>query len=135
LQDLTIAKYFKHYFEIAKWYDLSDHKAVFGTKIPEIALSNPLLFSAIIALAAIHLSRTSLPTARNAAEHYHACCVTDLIQLDRDDEVIDTGVPLAATCLLRSYEILAGKLSIGASCYSPSWCGPHPVRPCSSAHQ
>ncbi len=104
-----IARYFYHYItELAPWYDLSDESLHFGTTVAEFALDNRLLFSAIIALSAIHVANTTAGTARAAAEFYHGCCIRFLIGLD--DAALQTlgGVALATTCLLRSYEILAG---------------------------
>lgn len=44
------------------------------------------------------------------AEFYHHRCVQRLIELDQGNELITRGVALAATCLLRSYEILDGDI-------------------------
>lgn len=109
LQRREIARYFHHYFGIAAWYDLSDAADTFATKVPEVALENPLVFSAMIASSAMQLSRTSLPGARRAAEFYHSHCVSALIALREGDETVIHGIPLAATCLLRAYESLSGK--------------------------
>ncbi len=112
-------RYFHHYItEIAPWYDLSDYSLHFGTKVPELALDNGLLFSAIVALSAIHVANTSAPTARVAAEFYHSCCIRFLIGLDGAALAVMGGAALATTCLLRSYEILAGRLT--QSCMSPA---------------
>ena len=84
---------------------------MFGTKVPEVSLETPLLFCALIALSAIHISKTTTTTAHEVAEFYHGCCIHLLIALDdsSDDDVLKTGVALATACLLRSYEILDGK--------------------------
>lgn len=50
------------------WYDLSDGAMHFTKRIPQAALSRPLLFNAIIAFAAIHLSTTTTPSLRSTAE-------------------------------------------------------------------
>jgi len=111
LQRREVARYFHHYFEsVATWYDLSDNNHTFGTTVPELGLENPLLFSAIIASSAMQLSRTTLPGARRAAEYYHSHCVSALIALRENDETVSTGIPLAATCLLRAYESLAEEI-------------------------
>lgn len=73
------------------------------------SLDEPLLFGAIISLAAIHVSNTTAPTARAAAEFYHGYCIRSLIEIGEVDKRIESGLALATTCLLRSYEILGGK--------------------------
>lgn len=110
LQSADIARLFHHFIVVlAPWYDLSDALTAFGTEVPQKALGNPLLFAAILALAAIHLSQTSVPKIREVAEFYHEHCIKALIVLDPQEVRAADGVPLAATCLLRSYELLAGK--------------------------
>lgn len=117
LESSQLANYFRHYIgDVALWYDLSDAGCFFSTEIPVIALDEPVLFCAIIALSAMHVSQTTAPSARNVAEMYHRRCVRYLINLSPDDELIEKGVALATTCLLRSYEILAGEVAL----YSPS---------------
>ncbi|KAI1117482.1 hypothetical protein F5Y14DRAFT_402761 [Nemania sp. NC0429] len=103
-----LANFFRRYISnIAPWYDLSDSQCCFSTKVPIIALDEPLLFYAIIALSAVYVSQTTTPSARTIAEAYHTCCIRRLIELKPEDVLIKQGVALAATCLLRSYEILA----------------------------
>ncbi|KAI1077049.1 hypothetical protein F5B20DRAFT_303842 [Whalleya microplaca] len=107
LEKPETANYFHHYIvDLALWYDLNDALSTFATKVPVIALDEPLLFSAIIALSAMHVSKTTAPSARDAAESYHTNCIRLLIELDAEDARVTRGVALAATCLLRSYEIL-----------------------------
>ncbi|KAF3769790.1 hypothetical protein M406DRAFT_246706, partial [Cryphonectria parasitica EP155] len=108
LETSRIAQYFQHYIKtIAPWYDLSDQLCTFATEVPSKALDEPLLFGAIIALSAVHLSKTTAPKARTAADFYHGYCVRTLIELEPGDRRVKSGVALASTCLLRSYEILA----------------------------
>ncbi|KAH8900013.1 hypothetical protein GQ53DRAFT_790522 [Thozetella sp. PMI_491] len=103
-----VARYFHHYIiHIAPWYDLSDASMLFGTQLPAMALDSELLFSAMVALSAIHIANTTAPTTRAAAEFYHGCCIRLLIGLEDSDLVNIGGTALATTCLLRSYEILA----------------------------
>lgn len=110
LEAPEIARLFAHYIaELAPWYDLSDASARFGIEVPETALQTPLLFSAIIALSAMHASCTRAQGARSTAEFYHGCCVRMLIAIEDDNVLLQQGVALAATCLLRSYEILDGR--------------------------
>ncbi|KAL7793688.1 hypothetical protein V8C37DRAFT_377893 [Trichoderma ceciliae] len=108
LELLDVAWYFHNYIaEPATWYDLGDALRQFATKIPELALDEPLLFSAVIALSAEHVSQTTgSKTAREMAGFYHGHCVRRLIQLDEKSELLMNGVALATACLLRSYEIL-----------------------------
>lgn len=88
---------------------MSDEELHFGSNIPELALDNPLLFSAIIALSAIYTAKTTASTAKAAAEYYHSHCVRLLIDINNADLDVIGGIALATTCLLRSYEILDGK--------------------------
>ncbi|UKZ81394.1 hypothetical protein TrVFT333_009166 [Trichoderma virens FT-333] len=99
-----VAWYFHNYItELAKWYDLGDALRQFATKVPELALDEPLLFSAVIALSAEHLCQTTGPKiAREMAGFYHSRCVAYLIKLDEKSELLTNGVALAAACLLRS---------------------------------
>ncbi|KAI8623265.1 hypothetical protein F5Y19DRAFT_459098 [Xylariaceae sp. FL1651] len=107
LESPEVTIYFQHYINnVARWYDLSDACSLFSTLVPLIALDEPLLFSAVIALSAIHKSKTNANSARSAAESFHAQCIRLLIGLDANDPLIERGVALATTCLLRSYEIL-----------------------------
>lgn len=111
LESLELANYFRRYIsDVAPWYDLSDSQCRFSTEVPIIALDEPLLFYAIIALSAVYVSQTTAPSARTIAEAYHTRCIRRLIELDPEDVLIKKGVALAVTCLLRSYEILAGEL-------------------------
>ncbi|KAI1153077.1 hypothetical protein F4825DRAFT_461351 [Nemania diffusa] len=104
----SAANYFRHYINnVAPWYDLSDAHLCFSTEVPTIALDEPLLFSAVIALSAIVISQTTASSARTVAEAYHTRCIRRLIDLDSEHVLIKKGVALAATCLLRSYEILS----------------------------
>lgn len=73
--------------------------------MPLVALSNTLLFHAIIAFAAIHRSKTHAPALSKVAERFHENCVKRLIDLDEISGA--DGNALAAVCLLRSYELLA----------------------------
>lgn len=109
LQDQNIAHLFHSYTsDISKWYDLSDSACSFGLAVPTIALDEPLLFSSIIAVSAMHTCQTWAPSFRKVAEFYHHRCVQLLIRLSEGDELITRGVALTATCLLRSYEIFDG---------------------------
>ncbi|KAI7256278.1 hypothetical protein KC343_g3489 [Hortaea werneckii] len=108
LQEAEVARLFHHYVSnLASWYDLSDSARHFSKHVPYEALSQPLLFNALIAFAAIHLSRTKVPSLQARAETHHARCVQLLIELSGEQVKALGGIALAAVCLLRSYEILA----------------------------
>ncbi|KAI1346008.1 hypothetical protein F5Y01DRAFT_37756 [Xylaria sp. FL0043] len=108
LRSPEIASYFRSYINnVAPWYDLSDSRCSFSSEVPILALDEPLLFYAVIALAAMHMSQTIARSTRTIAETYHTKCIRCLIDLDPEDVLIEKGVALATTCLLRSYEILA----------------------------
>ncbi|KPM45002.1 hypothetical protein AK830_g1518 [Neonectria ditissima] len=107
LRDQKLARLFAHYISnLSKWYDLSDPTFAFGVAVPQIALEEPLLFYAVIALSAMHVCKTTAGSFRSTAELYHRRCVQLIITIDEGDAVMAAGVALAATCLLRSYEII-----------------------------
>lgn len=111
LERPDIAGYFHHYItDIAPWYDLGDEsRRSFALDVPRLALDQPLLLGAIIALSAIHVAQSAgNATARKTAELYHGHCVRSLIHLDQSSVLLQNGIALATTCLLRSYEILNG---------------------------
>ena len=95
--------YIKH---LAPWYDLSDRNCTFAQEAPTRALDSPLLFAAIVAFAGCFSARTS-SSSLAIAEAYHTRCLRFLISLSPADEAVQNGTALAATCLLRSYEILS----------------------------
>ncbi|KAI0161462.1 hypothetical protein GGR57DRAFT_359111 [Xylariaceae sp. FL1272] len=108
LKSSKISGVFRHYISnVSRWYDLSDTQCQFSQQLPIIALDSPLLFKAILALAAMHMSKTTSPSTHSLAEKYHGQCIRLLINLDAEDPSIKNGVALATTCLLRSYEILS----------------------------
>ncbi|ORY56648.1 uncharacterized protein BCR38DRAFT_505005 [Pseudomassariella vexata] len=109
LEDARLARLFHHYVsDLSSWYDLSDGSHTFATLVPELALDEPLLFCALMALSAVHLSKTVSRTAGTSAmaQLYHRRCVRLMIGLEEGSHLQARGVALAATCLLRSYEIL-----------------------------
>ncbi|KAI9729384.1 MAG: hypothetical protein M1834_006908 [Cirrosporium novae-zelandiae] len=106
LQHSTIVRFFHHYVNVlAPWYDLNDSSRTFGTVVPIRALDTPILFKAIIAFSASHWSIEDL--APPLAQAFHTACVKDLLAVMRNPHE-SHGDYLAATCLLRSYEILNG---------------------------
>lgn len=56
----------------------------------------------------MHESKTSAESSYSIASAYHTKCVRLLISLEGNDVLVTRGIALAATCLLRSYEILDG---------------------------
>ena len=110
LEDPEIARLFHSYISyISHWYDLADSAQSFHIRVPVTALEEPLLFYAVIALSAMHAYRTSTERSLPTAEFYHAECVRLLISLEEQSALVLSGVALAVTCLLRSYEILTGE--------------------------
>ncbi len=109
LENKQVASLLQHYVQkLAAWYDLSDGLSSFAKVVPLAALSDPLLFGAIVAFAAVHERRTSKSPAAAAIAHtFHEDCVKRLIDLDPTHPDYDSGHALAAVCLLRSYELLA----------------------------
>ncbi|KAL2134550.1 hypothetical protein VTI74DRAFT_11522 [Chaetomium olivicolor] len=106
LASRDIARFFHHYITtLAPWYDLSDASMMFGVRLPRLALDSPLLFSAIIALSAMQITKTTSPGAKAVAEFYHGHCVSLLIALDSNADLAEREIALAAACLLRTYEI------------------------------
>lgn len=111
LENQVIAILFRHYIDfLAPWYDLNDSQNLFSTLVPRRAMDNLILFKAVIAFSACHESRTS-GRYQDLGRVYHAACIGDLLKVLNDIQPEMQGDYLAATCLLRSYEILNGQLS------------------------
>jgi Fungal specific transcription factor domain len=110
LQDPEVADLFNHYIGLlAPWYDLNDSQLIFGTLVPLRALECSVLFKALIAFSACHRSKAS-GEAQELAATFHAACVREFLDSINQIEPDLHGDYLAATCLLRSYEILNGKM-------------------------
>ena len=117
LQSPVIAELFRHYIDfLAPWYDLNDSQKLFGTLVPTRSLQNSILFRAIIAFSACHKSRVT-GKFQGLGPLYHAACVKDLLAVMDNIKPELQGEYLAATCLLRSYEILNGESNLTPSCY------------------
>ena len=117
LQSPQIAELFTSFVTlIAPWYDLNDSEAYFGTLVPSLALDSPVLFKAVIALAACHkyktLTHASIRTSNFVAPAFHAACVRELLLCTENLKPEMHGHALAATCLLRSYEILNSTVTL-----------------------
>lgn len=109
LADPCIAGLFAHYITaLAPWYDLNDSQRTFGTVVPQNGLDCPILFKAIIAFSASHMSRTE-NSMQEIASAFHTACVQGFLKLINEVQPRSHGNELAATCLLRSYEIIDGK--------------------------
>lgn len=127
LRSTTIAKLFHHYVEVlAPWYDLNDSQALFANVVPFRSLENGILFKALIAFSARHQSKLSCEAGDDCdaiATAFHQACIEELIPaLEKVDESLQAEF-LAATCLLRSYEILSGRNIMSASDYSHTKIG------------
>lgn len=108
LQDPGIAKLFAHYVAVlAAWYDLNDLSRTFTLVVPQIALQDPILFKAVIAFSACHLNKLNGGFGEIAAA-FHDACVTDILQSMETLDTSSRSAKLAATCLLRSYELING---------------------------
>lgn len=108
LNNLAIATVFRHYIDyLAPWYDLCDAENSFRTIVPLHALENPTLFKALIAFSALHKTGVS-GEMQGLGQVFHAACIRDLLHAIENFQIRLRGDYLAATCLLRSYEILAG---------------------------
>jgi hypothetical protein len=111
LDNPTIARLLSHYIDsLAPWYDLNESSLVFGTIVPLHALGCPVLFKALVAFAATHRYKTS-GQSEDIATAFHAACVRELLDSLKHVKTESQGDYLAATCLLRSYEILNGIIS------------------------
>lgn len=106
LQDPHTADLFQIYIkELAPWYDLNDVHCTFARQASVRALDSPLLFCAALALAALYTSRKAGMSTK-LAEEFHGRCSRHLVAIAPGDAALEDGTALAATCLLRSYEIL-----------------------------
>jgi hypothetical protein len=108
LCDPDVAKLLAHYIDVlAPWYDLNDPRRTFATIVPETAMQVPILFKAIIAFSACHWSKVNGACA-DFATVFHTACVVELLQSLELPELRFHGSKLAATCLLRSFELING---------------------------
>jgi CDGSH-type Zn-finger protein len=111
LQDEQAAELFEHYLRVlASWYDLNDLDCAFARIVGQEAQHSDLLLNAVLAFSAIHKCRTGQSSLKELADGHHTRCLHLLIGLRQSDKAVSDGTALAATCLLRSYEILAGEL-------------------------
>lgn len=109
LADPEIAELFAHYISIlAPWYDLNDSERVFATVVPHNSLDNSTLFKALIAFSASHRSETR-HDMQFFGPAFHAASVKEFLVSMSETELRPHDNELAATCLLRSYEIISSK--------------------------
>lgn len=111
LGDPCVSDLFAHYVTyLAPWYDLNDSRCLFGVSVPSIALDYPLLFGAIIAFAASHKGRIfRMNHLREFGSAFHSACIQNFLCVLAQDGRRSHDNELAATCLLRSYEIIEGQ--------------------------
>ncbi|KIW18130.1 hypothetical protein PV08_02418 [Exophiala spinifera] len=108
LTEPEIVEAFAHYISVlAPWYDLNDPQRTFGTLVVETALQVPILFKAIVAFSARHSSKLNGSNSE-IANIFHDACVEDFLSSMESPDTTLKGSKLAATCLLRSYEIING---------------------------
>ena len=84
-----------------------DSQQLFGNLVPQNALDCPVLFKALIAFSASHRSRTC-GDMQGFANAFHAACVQEFLLSISHVGLRSHENELAATCLLRSYEIIGG---------------------------
>lgn len=83
--------------------DITDIQRHFAVDVPELALSCPVLLNSLMAFSARHLSRISSFDSA-VADHYHHECVSLIIpMLDQKDLVADETL-FAAAVILRAFE-------------------------------
>ena len=105
---MEIASIFRHYIDVlAPWYDLCEEEQPFGRIVPAHALDNSVLFKAIIAFSAHHKHKV-MGGINGLGCAFHSACVQDMLAVMENFPSNLRSEYLAATCLLRSYEILIG---------------------------
>ncbi|KAI9753811.1 MAG: hypothetical protein M4579_004992 [Chaenotheca gracillima] len=96
----------QYYVEVVgPWLDLADSNRHFSRNVPEAAFQCPFLLHAILAFSAQQLHRLGSCNAVLADFYYHEC-LTSMIPMLQDLEVATDGKLLAATVILRMYEML-----------------------------
>ncbi|THW99752.1 hypothetical protein D6D13_09947, partial [Aureobasidium pullulans] len=102
----VVAGLLHHYIEhLAAWYDLCERDRPFELLVPIRALDLPVLFNAIIAFSAQHMTLSD-SRYEVISTVYHSACIQGLLSGLSD---FDPGLQedyLVAACLLRSFEIL-----------------------------
>ncbi|THW05935.1 hypothetical protein D6D24_06693, partial [Aureobasidium pullulans] len=106
LGNQVVAGLLHHYIEhLAAWYDLCERDRPFELLVPIRALDLPILFNAIIAFSAQHMTLSD-SRYEVISTVYHSACIQGLLSGLSD---FDPGLQedyLVAACLLRSFEIL-----------------------------
>ncbi|KAF9885682.1 hypothetical protein FE257_012664 [Aspergillus nanangensis] len=119
-QCICLVRYFVR--ELAPWFDVCDPGRHFTLAVPERARRCPPLLYAVFTVAAKHLVMTtkhrapdgeitykgiSLPNlTANSAIEYHSACIAYLLEVSQYPEHVQDENLLAATVLLRYYEVL-----------------------------
>lgn len=93
-----------------KQFDVTDAHRHFELQVPKRATKCEVLFNAILALSALHLSRVSAFDP-SIAEAYHSRCNSLLIPLLNDAHSVTDESVLATVVILRKYEEMNGRLS------------------------
>lgn len=92
---------------IGIWMDIFDNRHIYQTEIVSSALSSPLLMHTICGMSARHMSLTqSRLLWEPIASRFYGSSLNLLIK-ELTDPTTDTGLLLAATVILCSYELLA----------------------------
>lgn len=80
----------------------------FAVDVPERALSCPVLLNALMAFSARHLSRIS-GVDPTIADHYHQECVSLMIPMLDQEELVADETLFAAAAILRAFEETNGE--------------------------
>ncbi|KAK7994196.1 nucleoside-diphosphate-sugar epimerase [Apiospora arundinis] len=121
LAHATVAQLFAHYIAVlGPWYDLNDATNLFSTVVATRALDFPVLFRAVIALSCCHWAKVTGDALDNAALSFYGACIKDLLEAltmgtSGSFTIGFSGELLAASCILRSYEILSDNMQSSQS--------------------
>ena len=85
--------------------DLSDAERHFTRIVPQEVFEFPILFHAVLAFSAQQLQRYDSRYTK-IAELYYTKCVADMIPVLESEDLAADGRVLAATVILRMYEML-----------------------------
>ncbi|RDW94256.1 hypothetical protein BP5796_00019 [Coleophoma crateriformis] len=103
--DIQEAHLMQNYIaNLSCFFDFVDPNCHFGRAIPERAKQSRLLSSAIYALSARHLSRTTKDFDPFTADRYYQACLRQLIPTTTNKNAIGDDTVLAATVILRFLE-------------------------------
>ncbi|KAK3325046.1 hypothetical protein B0H66DRAFT_472452 [Apodospora peruviana] len=104
------AELLRHYVQkLAIWLDLCDPKQSFGTVVPQLAGSCPILLNAILALAGRHMSHTNPRFDRDAYLKYSDRCIKLLIEASHHRSTVLKEEVFAATIIMRVLAEIEGR--------------------------